>query len=288
MQRAAADAAHFGQHLALAGAVVGDADGPAEMADAELAQDFGQGVELLRGCHVAGQPAAIFRTVFQVLIGRQSEGPRLHGVVQDLPHLVQLGLGDRGALAGGDHAQHVAAQRRERHQGADVDAEALAVQAVHVFGEGLPIPAHSQAHGLQGYGLNAVHHPHIEIAVCGPGRGESETALPHGQGRNAEPAGQGCVGIPVQLRVVVGMQVHGAGGHDAVAGVQLFGAGGVDAPADHGDAAVLDAHVGADAGQPGAVDYGSTANYQIKLRHIITSCGGLLHSLMPCATARAS
>ena len=203
------------------------------MAYAELSENLRERQELLAGGHVARQPASILGAVFKVLVGRQTESPGLHGFVEDLLHLVEFALCYRSALAGRNHPQHIAAQRRERHQAAHVDAKALLVEAVHVFREGLPVPAHSLAHGLQRDGLDAVHHPHIQVAVFRARRSEAEAALSDGQGGYAELSRQGGIGVPVELRVVVGMQVNCARGHDAAAGVQFLRAATVDAPADH-------------------------------------------------------
>ena len=271
VEGAAAHPHHFGQHIPLPGAVVGDADGPAEMPHAELGQHLRQGQELFAGGDVAGQPASVLGAVFQVLVGGYTEGSGLHGVVENLLHLVQFIIGDRGALTGRDHAQHVAAQGREGDKAADVDAETLLVEAVHVFREGFPVPAHSLAHGLQRDGLDAVHHPHIEVPVFGAGGSEAEAALADGERRNTKPAGQRGIGVPVELGIVVGVQVYGARGHDAAAGVQFFYAATVDATANHRHPAVLDANVGADAGDASAVNDGAAAYYQVKLWHFIAS-----------------
>ena len=191
--------------------------------------------------------------------------------MENLLHLVQLVLGDRGALAGRDHAQDVAAQGREGDETADIDPESLLVKAVHVFREGLPVPAHSLAHGLQRDGLDAVHHTHIEVAVFRAGWGKPEAALADGQGGHAELARQGGVGVPVELRIVVGMQVHRAGGDDAPAGVQFLGSAPIDAPADHRHPAILDGKVGADAWDAGAVNHGAAANYEVVFWHSFAS-----------------
>ena len=216
---------------------------------------------------MAGQPASVLGAVFQVLVGGKTECPGLHGFMENLLHLVELILGDRGALAGRDHAQHVAAQGGERHQAADVDAQTLAVEAVHVFREGLPVPAHSLAHGLQRDGLDAVHHPHIEVAVLRARRGETEAALAHSQRGHAELARQGGVGVPVELGIVVSVQVNGARGHDAATGVQFLCAASVDAPADHCNATVLDGKVATKPGNTGAVNHGAAADYDVEFWH---------------------
>ena len=87
MEGPTAHADHLGQHVALPGTVVGDADCPAQVAHAELGQHLRQGQELLPGGHVAGQPAAVLRAVSQVLVGGDAESASLHGIVKNLLHL---------------------------------------------------------------------------------------------------------------------------------------------------------------------------------------------------------
>ena len=222
---------------------------------------------------MAGQPAAILRPVLQVLVRGQPERPGLHGVVQDLFHLVQLGVGHGGSFPGRYHAQYVATQGREWHQRSDVYAQTLFVQAVHVFRESLPVPSHPQPHGFQRYRFDAVHHAHIEVPIFRSGGSEAKSALTNGEGGYPEPSGQGCVGVPIELRIVVGVEVYGPRRHDTAAGVQLPGASGVDASRDHGHPPVLDPNISAEAGKSCAIDHGSATNHQIKFWHTVTSNG---------------
>ena len=194
-----------------------DADRPAHPADAELAEDLGEGEVLFVGGDVARNRRAVLAAVLLVAVGGEAEGTRLHTLMEELLHVVELFLGDGSPVAGLDHAEDVATERREGEEGADVDAEALPVEAVEVLGVGLPVPAHAGAHGVEGNGLDAVHHPHVEVAVFGAGGREAEAALADADGRLAEPAVEGSVGVPIQLGVVVGVQVNGAGGDDAAA-----------------------------------------------------------------------
>ena len=92
------------------------------------------------------QRAAVFCTVLQVLIGREAKGTGLHGLIEDLFHLVQLGVGHCGALPRGDHAKDIATHRGEGHQGTNVDTQPLPIQTIEVLREGDPVPAHAELH----------------------------------------------------------------------------------------------------------------------------------------------
>ena len=92
-----------------------------------------------------------------------------------------------------------------------------------------------------------------------------------GQRRYAEPSGEGCVRVPVELGVVVGVEVDRAGGHDATAGVESLCAARADAAADHGDPAVFDANVGPEPGNAGAVHHGPATDHNIKFRYLYLS-----------------
>ena len=88
MERPPAHPHHLGQHVALAGPVVGYANGPPQVSHTELGQHLRQRQELLFGGYVAGQPAAVFGPVLQVLVSRNAESAGLHGIVEYLLHLV--------------------------------------------------------------------------------------------------------------------------------------------------------------------------------------------------------
>ena len=88
MERPPAHAHHLGQHVALRRAVVGDADSPADVPDAELPKHLREGQELFLGGDVAGKPATVLGAVLQVLVSRESKGSSLHGFVENLFHLV--------------------------------------------------------------------------------------------------------------------------------------------------------------------------------------------------------
>jgi hypothetical protein len=141
------------------------------------------------------------------------------------------------------------------------------VQAIQIFRKRLPVPAHAELHGTERDRLDAVHHPHVELAILGPGRRKAESALTDADRRDAEPAGQRRVGIPVELSVVVRVEIDRTRRHDATSRVDFLRPAGLDATAHAGDAAVLDADVGLVARHPGAVHDGAATNHEIELGH---------------------
>ena len=90
------------------------------------------------------------------------------------------------------------------------------------------------------------------------------------------PARQRAIGVPVELGIVVGVQIDGARSYDAAAGLDLFGPSGGDLPADFGYPSVLDSHVGPIPGYSGAVYKATTTNNQVIFAHPRTSlCSSL-------------
>ncbi len=115
VQGAATAAHHFGQQDVLLLGIIGDADGPAHMAHAKFRKHLRQAEKFLRRRHMAGQRTAVFRAVLQVFVSGKAKGASLHGFAQDIFHLIQFGRRDRRARTGFPHADHIAAQGRERH-----------------------------------------------------------------------------------------------------------------------------------------------------------------------------
>src|ERR1700730_1767482 len=83
------------------------------------------------------------------------------------------------------------------------------------------------------------------------------------------PSGDRAIRIPVNLCIVVGVQIHEAWSDYTTRCIQRAHRGRVLDAADLADPSVLDAHVGTEAWQPGAVDYCPTANDQIVFGHSI-------------------
>src|SRR5439155_1144981 len=83
-----------------------------------------------------------------------------------------------------------------------------------------------------------------EVAVLGAAGREAEAALPDGERRHAVPARERAVRVPVELGVVVGVEIDGAGRDDAAARVELALAAPRDRPADAGDPPLRDRDIG--------------------------------------------
>ena len=247
---------------------LGRAAGPADVADAELVEHLGQGQELVVVGHLAGNETPVVGAVGQGLHGRPAEGAGLHGLALETLHLPDLLVGGPDDRPGVLHAHDVHAQGVEGHQRAHIDAQRMAVQTVHPLREALPVPAQAQLHGAHGNRLNPGHQAHGRFPVFGFARSKAEAALADGDRGHAVPAGHGGVGFPVELEVVVGVQINGSRGHYAARGVQFLGSGALDVAADHGDLAVLYGDIAPECRSPAcAVDNRTVANNLVEIRH---------------------
>jgi hypothetical protein len=183
----------------------------------------------------------------QHALGRPAAGAGVHRLVQqafDLGVLLsRRQLAGFGRLEAHDPDQ----QRRDRHVGQDIHRLRCSFDAVQELRKGHPVPRHAGLHGGKRDCLDARHGEHGALAFGRPHRREAEAAVADHNRGDAVPARERAIGIPEQLGVVVGMQVDEARRHDQAAGVDdMVGVGGADV-ADLGDAAILDADVGADA-----------------------------------------
>src|SRR4030095_539356 len=98
------------------------------------------------------------------------------------------------------------------------------------------------------------------------------------------PAANRAVGVPVELGIVVGMEIHKPGGDDEPAGIDHLGSVAGIETADFGDLAILNADIRAVARHARAIDDRAVFNNGIKLRHMFPSFVGLLYS--PCVAAK--
>ena len=102
---------------------------------------------------------------------------------------------------------------------ADVHDALLARENIHVFRERAPAPREPLAHGTAGDVLHALHQldqPVVAFLVRGR---EPHAAVAHHRGGNAVPAAGGEPRVPRGLRVVVGVDVHPAGGEQQTVSV---------------------------------------------------------------------
>ena len=144
----------------------------------------------------------------------------------------------------------------------------MIVEAVQPLREGFPVPAQAQLHCSHRNGLDPGHQAHCRFPVFGLAGSEAKAALAYGYRRNAVPAGHGGVGFPVELEIIVSVQVDSPRSDDAAGGVQLLVGRSLDSPADHGDFAVLDCDVPAESRHSsGAVDNRTVAYNFVVFRH---------------------
>src|SRR5437867_4442984 len=120
--------------------------------------------------------------------------------------------------------------------------------------------------------LGALEVAHDELLVLVRARSEREAAVAHHDAGDAVPARARPERIPEDLGVHVRVAVDEARGHHAALGVEHLARALADA-ADGGDTAVLDSHVGAEAGKTGAVDHRAVLDHQV-VRHSLAPLNG--------------
>ena len=101
----------------------------------------------------------------------------------------------------------------------------------------------------------------------GRNRREAEATVPNDDRRDAVPAGDRAPGVPLDLGVVVGVEVDEAGGDDQASGVQLMLGRRAAEATDASDVAVLDRDVCLVARNLGPVDDGSTTDEDVEICH---------------------
>ena len=209
------------------------------------------------------------------LRGRRREARRARG--HRLPHDV----GHRRELVvGGVALVAVVAHHEEPDRGvADVRGEvedaAVALDGVEVLGEGLEVPRDPGLQRGQAHVLDVVQRARDELAVLGPARRDREPAVAGDDARDAMPRRRRERGVPVDLRVVVRVDVDEPRGHHVPVGLEDARA--VEALADLGDATVGDGDVGPHARRTRAVDDGAAANDEI-CAHVTVPLGCLTRS----------
>ena len=185
-----------------------------------IAQPHGEAVEFFLLRSQGGGRVALQRLVADGAGCGDAEGAGAHRLGDQRAHrrdvVRRRVLEVEAALA---HDMH--AQRGVRHQGADVDVARLRIQRIEVFGEGFPPPVEALVQDGAGDVLHPFHEFDQLVAVGGTAGGEADAAIAHHRRGHAMPGGGGEVRIPHRLPVVMGVDVHEAGGDDAAAGVDL-------------------------------------------------------------------
>ena len=146
---------------------------------------------------------------------------------------------------------------------AHVDGPGLGLQGVEVFREGLPLPVDALGEGGAGDVLHPLHELDEEVLLARADRREADAAVAHDGGGHAVPAGGGHDGIPGGLAIVVGVDVHPAGGDNEPVGVDLAPGRALDL-ANGNDAVALDSDVPDDGRRARSVHEGSAPDDQVQ------------------------
>ena len=178
-------------------------------------------------------------------------------------HLVAVGLGG-GFTVGAALAHHIDANGGVRHLGGDVEIVLAGIERIEELRESLPVPR--QAGGQHHFGdvFHPFHQVHQDVALFRPARSEADAAIADQRCGDAVPGGGGDVVPPGDLRVVMGVHVDEAGGHELARGVDLPISPGWIAfrqiRADCHDFAIGDGDVGLVGFAAGTIDDGAAAN----------------------------
>jgi len=145
---------------------------------------------------------------------------------------------------------------------AGIDAETT-VDAGEVLGERGPGPRAATLERFDGDAFHHRHHPLDVPSVVGPERCDGEAAIPPENGGDAVEDRRVGGGVPQELGVVVGVEVHESRADDPALGVDRPG-GGLVGAADGGDPSVAHADIGDGGRRTGAVDHGAAPEQQIE------------------------
>ena len=202
--------------------------------------------------------------------GAEPRGPGLQGFAQQGLHgrdvLRRSFLVGQGALAHHVHAQGVV---RDLHQ--IVQAARRGRQRVHVLRKTLPVPADALVQRRTRDVFDAFHQLDQFVFVARALGCKTHTAVAHDQrGHAVVDAGREAL-VPGDLPVVVGVDVHKAGGDPQAGGVQRLPGGFVHLAHRH-NATVLDPDIGHTGGCARAVDHGAVFNQPIE--HLFSSSTG--------------
>ena len=193
--------------------------------------------------------------------GGEAEGAGLQGAAGDAAHLGHVLA--RGIVVAA-LAHDIVADGDVGRLGSDVHRVG-GVDVVEVFGEGLPAPGDAVMQRRAGDVLDALHQFDQFAFGARPHRGEADPAIAHHDGSDPMPAAWRHLLVPTDLAVVVGVDVHEAGGQQVALGIDdPLGLGGAAVGrGDFGDRAAIGDHIGADRLGAGAVDEGGVLDDEI-------------------------
>src|SRR5215831_16067124 len=98
-------------------------------------------------------------------------------------------------------------------------------------------------------------------------RSKPEPTIAERHRSNSVPAAGGAVRVPVDLRIIVGMEINKPGGHNQPAGINHLGGIAAVKAANLGDLAILDANVGTVPRHACAIYHCPASDQSIKLCH---------------------
>ncbi len=158
---------------------------------------------------------------------------------------------------------------------ADVDAE-LAFESLPIITEAASGEAKPDVQRLARHTFHAAQHAGQPVDVLRPGRGESESTISYEHGRHAMPRGRRSRWVPVELNVVMRMNVDEARGEHEFPPLDLALALFPDS-SDSADAFAPDADVGDEGGQSGSIDHPGASDDEIKVHTRSSARVGMTH-----------
>ena len=173
-----------------------------------LAHGGGQALHLLPGRRPRGDGLAVAVVVRVDLRGREAERALL-AAPRAAPPPWRPGPRASAVPPDGALAHDEAAQRRVADEEAGVHGDAP-VEAADPVAEGAPVPGQAGAQRGQRHALDPRHHPRDVVDVLGRHGRQREAAVAAEHRGHAVQRGRAGVGVPEQLRVVVGVQVDEA------------------------------------------------------------------------------
>lgn len=243
-----------------------------DAADTEIGQHLRQRKVFLVGGHLAWDEAAVIGAVDQRLHRGPPKGAGLHRLIDERLHLTGFCLGRIDPLARLFDAHHVEPQRVEGYQRTDIDAQRALGQAVHPLRKAFPVPGQTFFHCAQGNSLDARQKTHRGLSIPWLARGKAEAALADRDRGHTVPTRHRCIRIPVQLQIVVVVQVYRPRRDDASGGVHFLCCCCLDTSADHGDLSVLNRHIAPIGGYPSrSIHNRAVPNDQVVLGHFASS-----------------
>ena len=145
----------------------------------------------------------------------------------------------------------------------EVDAMPLRIQRVHVFGEGLPVPANALGQRRSWDVFDAFHQRHQCIAIRAATGREADAAVAGDNSGYAMRHRRKQIGIPGKLTVVVRVQVDKARRDQRAFGIQQP-IGGLPGQIPHcDDATSSHGYICPSSRRAGAIDHKSPANQDV-------------------------